>query len=72
MTISKRGTNGTKFGSLYDTSVRRTRRTLFRLVFALAMSLKVKPTQLAKLFDKEKTDEYAHKFAQELKKENRG
>lgn len=42
------------------------RKTMFRLLFALAMSLKVTPKKLAKFYDESKMDEYAKKFTEEL------
>ena len=42
------------------------RKTMFRLLFALAMALKITPKKLAKFYDEKKMDEYAQKFHDEL------
>jgi len=47
---------------LYDSRLRKTKRTLYRLIFALAMAAKVTPKQMAKFFDIEKTNKYARDF----------
>ena len=42
------------------------RKTMFRLLFALAMALKITPKKLAKFYDEKKMDEYAQRFHDEL------
>lgn len=44
------------------------RLTMFRLIFALAMSLKVSPKKLAKFYDEKKMDKFAKDFQEELLK----
>lgn len=44
----------------------RIRKMFFKLIFALAMSVKVSPKKLAGMFDDKKTDDYAKKFHDEL------
>ena len=51
---------------VYDRMLSATRKTIFRLVFALAMASKITPTKLANAFDNDKTDDYAEKFSQKL------
>lgn len=46
------------------------RKSLFQLIFALAMALKVSPSKLAKFFDEKKINEYAEKFHGALMKED--
>ena len=45
------------------------RKTMFRLIFALAMSLKISPKTLSKFYDEKKMDEYASKFHEALLRE---
>lgn len=52
--------------TIYDRMLSATRKTMFRLMFALAMANKITPKQLAKAYDTDKLDEYASKFTQEL------
>ena len=44
------------------------RKTMFRLIFALAMSLGVSPKKLAKFYDAKKMDSFAKDFHEELLK----
>jgi len=52
--------------TVYDRMLSATRKTIFRLVFALAIACKVTPTKLANAFDDDKTDKYADDFSQKL------
>lgn len=52
--------------SPFEDEVQKVKKTMFRLIFALAMSLRVTPKKLAKFFDADKVDEYARKFHDEL------
>lgn len=52
--------------TVYDRMLSATRKTIFRLVFALAIACKITPTKLANAFDNDKTDDYAEKFSQKL------
>lgn len=52
--------------SVYDRMLSATRKTIFRLIFALATACKVTPTKLANAYDTDKVDEYAEKFSQKL------
>jgi len=47
---------------IYDSYMHKSKRTLYRLIFALAMATKVTPKQMAKFFDIEKTNKYARDF----------
>ncbi len=47
-------------------SAHRSKRTLYRLIFALALAMKVTPKQMAKFFDTEKTNKYASDFTKAL------
>ena len=42
------------------------RKTMFRLLFALAMALKITPKKLAKFYDEKKMDNFAQDFHDEL------
>lgn len=52
--------------TIYDRMLSATRKTIFRLIFALAMACKITPTKLANAYDTDKTDDYADKFSQKL------
>lgn len=51
---------------IYDRMLSATRKTILRLVFALAMAVKITPTKLANAYDTDKTDDFAEKFSQAL------
>lgn len=53
-------------GTVYDKYLNDTKKTMFRLVFALAMALKVSPKKLASFFNAEDIDKYARKLNEEL------
>lgn len=54
--------------SVYDRYLNATKKMMFRLIFALAMAVKIKPKQLASLFSIEDTDEYARAVNEEIGK----
>lgn len=56
-----------RYGSTsFDDKLTSAKKSMFRLIFAMAMILKITPKKLAKFFDEQKMDEYAQKFHDEL------
>ena len=66
--IIKKEIGGRVMESVYDRYLNATKKMMFRLIFALAMAVKIKPKKLASLFSIEDTDEYARAVNEEIGK----
>lgn len=66
--IIKKELGGKVMESVYDRYLNATKKTMFRLIFALAMALKITPKKIASMFSIEDTDEYARAVNEELSK----
>ncbi len=51
---------------MFKDELQTVRKTMFRMIFALAMALKVSPKKLAKFYDEKKMDKFAEDFHKEL------
>lgn len=66
-------TTGSKtVGSVYDSYLNSTKKVMFRLVFALAMAMKITPRMLASFFKLDETEKYAREFNSALLESRRG
>ncbi len=54
--------------TVYDNILTSIGKNIYRLIFALANALKITPKRLANAYKVEKTDDYAVKFREELRK----
>ena len=66
--IIKKEIGGRVMESVYDRYLNATKKTMFRLIFALAMALKITPKKIASMFSIEDTDKYAREVNEELAK----